>query len=120
MNIISGAKDGGGDVEHKLSVWRLKNREWQLVSQSSSGFIDFPVMMKPSDGNTMYMWREMYESLASIKLSNGKSRVHDEVERNVVETVRYEHNEFFLSESYFSMFALPRWLYRIRPPTTNC
>ncbi|CAA7019664.1 unnamed protein product, partial [Microthlaspi erraticum] len=26
MNIISGEKDDGGDVDHKLSVWRLKNR----------------------------------------------------------------------------------------------
>ncbi|CAH2061229.1 unnamed protein product [Thlaspi arvense] len=126
MNIVS-EDDGGGVVEHKLSVWRLKNREWELVSEISPSFIEtgldyFPFLVNPFDSDTVYAWSEMYESLASINLSNGESRVHSELERTgngqALSSVGCKRKKrdtirFLSSVSHLSMFALPRWLYRI-------
>ncbi|CAA7033050.1 unnamed protein product [Microthlaspi erraticum] len=124
MNIISRKKDEGG-VEHKLCVWKLKTLGWQLVSESSRGFLDFPVMMNPFDGNTVYLWSPMCESLASFNLRNRKTRIHNEPEERsrdgeTMSFVGCDGGEMdtigFLSESFFSTFALPRWLYRIPLP----
>ncbi|KAF2596902.1 hypothetical protein F2Q68_00011759 [Brassica cretica] len=77
MNIFSES------VHHKLIVWRLMNREWQLVPVLM-GFDYLPLTLgiNPFDGNTLYMWSQMQDSLASINLRNGSFELHNELERS--------------------------------------
>ncbi|XP_024013939.1 F-box protein At3g28330 [Eutrema salsugineum] len=122
MNIASIYNYDEGAMEHKLKVWRLKIGEWQLVSETSPGlsgnYLDYsPLFVHPFDGNTMYMWSEMYKTLASINLRSGKSTVYNELERSrngqTLSSVGCKRKFLVLSASFFWMFVLPRWLYRI-------
>ncbi|KAJ4888217.1 F-box family protein [Raphanus sativus] len=116
MNIFSES------VYHKLIVWKLMDREWQLVS-ALMGFDYLPLAINPFDGNTLYMWRAMQDSLASINLRNGSFELHNELERSrdgrTLSSVEYNREMVtmeYLSQSCFAMFVLPRWLYRIPSP----
>ncbi|CAH2045081.1 unnamed protein product [Thlaspi arvense] len=120
MNIISQVKDDGS-VDHKFSVWRLllKVGEWELVSEMT-GFDYFPLAINPFDGNTVYLWSETQECLASVSLRNGNFELHNELECSsngqTLSSVQC-NREMDTEKSRFSMFVLPRWLYRIpRPP----
>lgn len=77
MNIFSES------VHHKLVVWRLMNREWQLVSVLMGfDYLPLTLAINPFDGNTLYMWSQMQDSLASINLRNGSFELHNELERS--------------------------------------
>lgn len=87
MNVVSIDKDDGRSVEHKLNVWKLISREWQLVTEICAAFIEtdfdfFPLSINSFDGNTMYLRSEMQESFLSIDLQIGSVVLHSELERS--------------------------------------
>lgn len=109
MNIFS------ENVHHKLIVWRLMNREWQLVSVLMGfDYLPLTLAINPFDGNALYMWSQMQDSLASINLGNGSFELHNELERSkdgqTLSSVQCNgemDTMQCLSQSHFTMFVFP-------------
>ncbi|CAH2045079.1 unnamed protein product [Thlaspi arvense] len=107
MNIVSVS------LVDKLCVWKLKSEGWQLVSETSTafmedGFAHTPLGINPFDDKTVYFLRvnRMHQCLLSINLDNGNFVLHEEF------AVDGPRDIEFILESHFSSFVLPQWLHQ--------
>ncbi|CAE6229762.1 unnamed protein product [Arabidopsis arenosa] len=111
MNVVSITKDDGS-LEDKLSIWRLKSWEWQLVSEISADFINagfdhIPVTINSVDAKTVYFWNRKHQILVAANICNGKFVLHSELEHS-----GHSPNSFeCFKRSDCPSFVLPQWLH---------
>lgn len=96
----------------KLSIWRLKSGEWQLISQLSMPFINYVLLaMNPFDSETLYLLKKMNYYLTSTNLHKGNLD-HTSDSNTLIFAGEWEAaiKCHYLD---FPMFVLPPWLYMI-------
>ncbi|CAH8278955.1 unnamed protein product [Arabidopsis lyrata] len=111
MNVVSITKDDGS-LEDKLSIWKLKSGEWQLVSEISvdcvnPSFDHIPVTINSVDAKTVYFWNRKHQSLVAANICNGKFVLHSELEHSGRSPNSFE----CFKRSDCPSFVLPQWLH---------
>ncbi|VVB04300.1 unnamed protein product [Arabis nemorensis] len=115
MNVVSVTKDDGS-VDDRFSVWKLKSRKWQLVSEivRENGFNYIPFAINPIDGKSVYFWSTYGNCLLSMNLLNGEFVCLNKFERGCISSsIECAKVMACIRGPIFSSFVLPLWVHRI-------